>query len=163
MKNQITKGEWVVTKLLRVDEKNRMLYFMATGRQSANPYFAQLCRIGFDGQHFTILIPEMGDDMITLSPSGAYFVDSYSKPDIPPVTVVRNLDKKLSVTLEKTDVSRLKSIGWQPPVPITIKAHDGKTDLYGLLFKPTYLEVGKKYPVIDYIYPGPQGGSVGNW
>jgi dipeptidyl aminopeptidase/acylaminoacyl peptidase len=76
---------------------------------------------------------------------------------------LRNLDGKLIVNLEKTDISRLKATGWQPPTPIEIKAHDGQTDLYGLLFTPENLDTKKKYPVIDYIYPGPQGGSVGSW
>ncbi|GAB4018131.1 S9 family peptidase [Spirosoma koreense] len=163
LKNQITKGEWLVTKLLKVDEKKRLLYFMANGRQPANPYFGQLCRIGFDGKNFAVLTPEEGNHQVTISPSGAYFVDTYSKPDVPPVTVLRNADGKLMATLEKADISRLTATGWQPPVPITVKAHDGKTDLYGLLYKPTKLNPSQKYPVIDYIYPGPQGGSVGNW
>jgi len=76
---------------------------------------------------------------------------------------LRNADGKLIATLEKTDISRLIATGWKPPVPITVKAHDGQTDLYGLLFTPTKLDPNKKYPIIDYIYPGPQGGSVGSW
>lgn len=163
VKNQITKGDWLVTRLIRIDEKNRLLYFIANGRQAVNPYFSQLCRIGFDGDHFTVLTPEEGNHQITMSPSGNYFVDSYSKPDVPSVTVVRSAAGKLITTLEKTDITRLTATGWQPPVPITMKAHDGKTDLYGLLYKPTRLDPAKKYPVINYIYPGPQGGSVGSW
>jgi dipeptidyl aminopeptidase/acylaminoacyl peptidase len=82
---------------------------------------------------------------------------------VPAVFVLRDLKGKLISTLEKEDVSRLKATGWQPPKPITVKAHDGKTDLYGLMFTPTNPDPNKKYPVIDYIYPGPQGGSVGSW
>lgn len=163
LKNQITKGDWLVTKLLKVDEKKRVLYFMANGRQAVNPYFGQLCKIGFDGKNFAVLTPEEGNHQITLSPSGNYFVDSYSKPDVPPVTVLRNAEGKLIATLEKADISRLTAMGWQPPVPIVLKAHDGKTDIYGLMYRPTKLDPAKKYPIIDYIYPGPQGGSVGNW
>jgi dipeptidyl aminopeptidase/acylaminoacyl peptidase len=77
--------------------------------------------------------------------------------------VLRNTNGKIITTLEKTDISPLKAIGWQPPKVITVKAHDGKTDLYGLMFTPTHLDPNKKYPVVDYIYPGPQGGSVGPW
>jgi Tol biopolymer transport system component len=95
VKNQITKGEWVVTQLLKVDEKNRMLYFIADGRQLSNPYFSQLCKIGFDGKHFAVLTPEEGNHSVTFSPSFNYFVDSYSKPDVPAVTVLRNMDGKL--------------------------------------------------------------------
>ncbi|HVZ96743.1 MAG TPA: prolyl oligopeptidase family serine peptidase, partial [Chitinophagaceae bacterium] len=109
------------------------------------------------------LTPETGDHDITLSPSGKYFIDDYSQPDVPNTTVLRNTDGKIITPLEKTDVSRLKATGWQPPKPITVKAHDGKTDLYGLMFTPTQLDPSKKYPVIVYIYPGPQGGSVGSW
>ena len=163
LKNQITKGDWLVTKLLKVDEKNRVLYFMANGQESVNPYFSQFCRVGFDGKNFAVLTPEVGNHQVTISPSGNYFVDSYSQPNIPPVTDLRSMDGKLVMNLEKTDISRLTATGWQPPTPITVKAYNGKADLYGLLYKPSNLDPAKKYPVVDYIYPGPQGGSVGNW
>ena len=163
LKNQITKGDFVVTKLLKVDEKNRMLYFVADGREKENPYFSQLCKVGFDGKHFAVLTPEEGNHNVTLSPSDKYFIDSYSKPDVPPVTVLRDVDGKLISTLEKTDISRLKAAGWKPVTPFSAKAKDGKTDIYGLMFTPTNLDPSKKYPVVDYIYPGPQGGSVGSW
>ncbi len=163
VKNQITKGDWVVTRLLKVDEKNRVLYFLAGGRQPENPYFSQFCKIGFDGRHFQVLTPEAGNHQVTLSPSENYFIDSYSKPDVPAVTVLRDMDGKVISNLEKTDISRLTARGWHAPTPVTLKAHDGKTDIYGLVFTPTTLEPNKKYPVVDYIYPGPQGGSVGSW
>jgi dipeptidyl aminopeptidase/acylaminoacyl peptidase len=163
LKNQITKGDWVVTRLLKVDEKNRVLYFIADGRQAENPYFSQLCKIGFDGKHFAVLTPEDGNHQVTLFPSENYFIDSYSKPDVPSVTVLRDMNGKLISTLEKTDISRLAATGWHTPTPVKVKAHDGKTDIYGLIFTPTKLDPNKKYPVIDYIYPGPQGGSVGSW
>lgn len=163
LKNQITKGDWLVTRLLKVDEKNRVLYFMANGRQPVNPYFGQFCKIGFDGTNFAVLTPEDGNHQVSISPSGAYFIDTYSKPDVPPVIVLRNKDGKVITTLEKTDISRLTATGWQPPTPITVKAHDGKTDIYGLMYKPAHLDPNRKYPIVNYIYPGPQGGSVGNW
>jgi len=163
LKNQITKGEWVVTKLVNIDEKKRQLYFTADGQEPENPYFSQLYKIDFDGKHLTLLTPEEGNHTVTLSPSKAYFIDSYSKPDVPPVTVLRNINGKIIATLEKTDVSRLVASGWKPVTPFSVKAHDGKTDIYGLLFTPTNLDPNKKYPIIDYIYPGPQGGSVGSW
>ena len=163
VKNQITKGDFVVTRLLKVDEKNRMLYFIADGRQAENPYFSQLCKIGFDGKHFATLTPEAGNHQVALSPSGAYFIDSYSKPDVPAITVLRDMSGKLITNLEKTDISRLEATGWKPVTTFSVKAHDGKTDIYGLMITPTKLDPNKKYPVIDYIYPGPQGGSVGSW
>ncbi|MDB5015873.1 MAG: family peptidase [Mucilaginibacter sp.] len=162
-KNQITKGDWIVTRLLKVDEKNRMLYFIADGREPENPYFSQLCKVGFDGKHFAVLTPEAGNHTVTLSPSEKYFIDSYSKPDVPPVTVLRDMNGKLISQLEKTDVSRLAAIGWHPVKSFSVKAHDGKTAIYGLMYTPTNLDPNKKYPVIDYIYPDPQGGSVGSW
>ncbi len=163
IKNQITKGNWVVTRLVKVDEKNRVLYFMANGIQSENPYFAQFYKIGFDGKNLTLLTPGAGTHQVNFSPSENYFIDSYSKPDVPTVTVLRDMNGKQITELEKTDVSRLKATGWKPPTPITVKASDGKTDLYGLMFTPSNIDPKMKYPVIDYIYPGPQGGSVGSW
>jgi len=163
LKNQITKGEWVVTRLLKVDEKNRQLIFMACGREPGNPYFTHLYKIGFDGKNLVSLSPEEGNHQISFSPSGNYFIDSYSKPDVPPVMTYRSITGKLVMELEKTDVSRLKATGWKAPTPVSVKAHDCKTDIYGLVFTPTTMDPQKKYPVIDYIYPGPQGGSVGSW
>jgi dipeptidyl aminopeptidase/acylaminoacyl peptidase len=163
VKNQITQGDWVVTRLLKVDEKKRLLYFLGVGKEKGNPYFSYLYRIGFDGKNLTLLTPEPGNHQITLSPADNYFIDSYSTPDKAPVSVLRNIDGKLITPLEKTDLSRLVAAGWKPPMPITVKADDGKTDLYGLLFTPTHLDPKKKYPIVDYIYPGPQGGSVGSW
>lgn len=163
LKNQVTKGDWVVTKIVKADEKSRVIYFTADGREAENPYFSQFCKIGFDGKHFAVLTPEAGNHQVTLSPDSKYFIDSYSKPNVPAVTVLRDLNGKLIVNLEKTDVSRLAATGWHAPTPISIKAHDGRTDLYGLMFTPTNLDAQKKYPIIDYIYPGPQGGSVGSW
>jgi dipeptidyl aminopeptidase/acylaminoacyl peptidase len=163
LKNQITKGNWVVTELLKVDEKKRELYFMADGLEPENPYFSQFCKIGFDGKHFTVLSPESGNHMVSLSPSKNYFIDTYSKPDVPPVIILRNINGKLITPIEKTDISRLSASGWKPVTPFSVKAHDGNTDIYGLMFTPTNFDPNKKYPVIDYIYPGPQGGSVGSW
>ena len=163
LKNQITSGEWAVTQLLRIDEKNRTIYFLAAGREKGNPYFTHFYRIGFDGNNAALLTPEDGNHELSLSPSGRFFVDSYSKPDLPRVTVVRDQGGKLLYTVEKEDVSRLVAAGWKPPIPITVKARDGATDLNGLMFEPTNLDRSRKYPIINSIYPGPQGGSVGHW
>jgi dipeptidyl aminopeptidase/acylaminoacyl peptidase len=163
LKNQITKGNFVVTQLLKVDEKNRQLYFLAGGREPGNPYFSHLYKVSFDGKKLTLLTPEEGNHQISFSPTEDYFIDTYSQPNVPAVTVLRNLNGKIITTVQKTDVSRLSATGWKAPTPITVKAADGKTDLYGLMFTPTRLDASKKYPIINYIYPGPQGGSVGNW
>ncbi|HZY38394.1 MAG TPA: DPP IV N-terminal domain-containing protein [Mucilaginibacter sp.] len=163
LKNQITKGDWVVTQMLYVDEAKREIYFMADDREAENPYFSQFCKIGFDGKHLTVLTPESGNHDVTLSPSKKYFIDTYSKPDVPPVTVFRDMIGKIITTVEKADISRLLAAGWKPVTPFSVKAHDGTTDIYGLMFTPTNLDPNKKYPIVDYIYPGPQGGSVGGW
>ena len=164
VKNQVTTGNWGVTELLKVDEKSRTLYFLAGGReQGRNPYFSHLYKVGFDGKNLTLLTPEDGNHSITLSPSGRYFIDNYSKQDVPPVVVLRDLNGKIVANLEKADISRLTATGWKPPTPIVVKARDGQTDLYGLMFTPTTLDTKKKYPIVNYIYPGPQGGSIGSW
>jgi len=164
LKNPITQGDWVVTRLVKVDEKKREVYFLASGREPGCPYFNHFYKIGFDGKKLVALTPEDGNHTVTLSPSGEYFVDSYSKPDVPPVVVLRNAEGKLVASLEKADVSRLVAASWKAPTLFSVKAADGKTDIYGLLFTPSKLDSTKKYPIIDYIYPGPQGGSIGgNW
>ena len=162
LKNQITKGDGNVTQLLRVDDKARTLYFQAVGKEKGrDPYFTHLYRIGMDGRNQQLLTPEDANHEISLSDSGKYFVDSYSKPDVPPVAVLRDQDGKLVMNLEKADITKLTAAGWKPPVPITVKARDGQTDLYGLMYQPTTLDLSKKYPIINHIYPGPQTGSVG--
>lgn len=163
LKNQITKGDFVVTKMLKVDEKKRVIYFLADGREPGNPYFTHFYKINFDGSNLKLLTPEDGNHSIYLSPSDNYFIDEYSQPNVPGVAVLRDMNGKLISTLEKTDITRLQATGWKPCVPFSVKAYDGKTDIYGLMFLPTHLDSTKKYPVIDYIYPGPQGGSVGSW
>ena len=164
LKNQITTGEGNVTQLLRVDEKKRMLYFLGVGREKGrDPYFIHLYRVGFDGKNLALLTPEDANHEVSLSPSGRYFVDSYSKPDVPPVTVLRDADGKLLSTISKRPISRNCSRpAGSRPSPITVKARDGVTDLYGLMFKPTNFDPSKKYPIVNHIYPGPQTGSVGS-
>src|SRR5215469_1158319 len=163
LKNQITTGEGNVTQVLRVDEKNRLIYFLAVGKEKGrDPYFIHFYRIGFDGSGLKLLTPENANHEVTISHSGKYFVDSYSTPDTPPVTVLRDASGKLMATVQKANISRLLATGWKPPVPFTVKARDGVTDLYGLMFKPTDLDPNKKYPIINHIYPGPQTGSVGS-
>ena len=164
LKNQITKGDWLVTQITNVDAKNRLIYFLAYGyNKNENPYFTHLFKTSFDGKNLSPLTPDKGNHQISFSPDGKYFVDACSQPDVPAVTMLRDANGKLITTLEKADVTRLSATGWRLPVPITVKAHDGKTDLYGLMFLPSKINSTKKYPVINYIYPGPQGGSVGSW
>ena len=159
----ITSGDWLVRQVLRVDEKERVIYFLAAGREKGrDPYFSHLYRVSFDGTGLKLLTPENAHHDVSLPPTGCCFVDTYSTLDVPPVTVLRDLDGKLVATLERADISKLQGAGWKPPVPITVKARDGKTDLYGLLYQPVNLDPTRKYPIVNHIYPGPQGGSVGS-
>jgi dipeptidyl-peptidase 4 len=163
LKHQITRGPGPVLGLARVDEKNRILYFVAAGRvPGRDPYFRHLYRIGFDGRNQRLLTPEDANHTITPSPDGAYFVDAWSTPTTPSTTVVRDARGRQVVLVEKADISRLVAAGWTPPIPFTVKARDGVTDLYGLLYRPTGFDSTRKYPVVNYLYPGPQSGSVGN-
>jgi len=163
LKRTITAGDGNVTQLLHVDEKERVLLFQAVGREPGrDPYFTHLYRVGLDDGPATLLTPENANHEIALSTSGKYFVDNYSKPDAPPVSVLRDANGRLILELERADISRLLATGWKPPQPITLKARDGATDLYGLMYRPTRLVSGRKYPIINHIYPGPQTGSVGN-
>ncbi|OFW08821.1 MAG: peptidase S9 [Acidobacteria bacterium RIFCSPLOWO2_02_FULL_67_36] len=162
LKQQITAGEGNVTQLLRVDEKNRVLFFQGVGKEKGrDPYFTHFYRIGMDGRNLALLTPEDANHDISLAESGKYFVDSYSKPDVPAVAVLRDAGGTLILDLEKADITKLVATGWKPPTPITVKARDGQTDLHGLMYRPTTLEPGRKYPIVNHIYPGPQTGSVG--
>jgi dipeptidyl-peptidase-4 len=163
LKNQITTGEGPVTTITRIDEQTRTLWFGANGRQPGqDPYFQHFYRVGLDGKNLVSLTPDEGTHSIQLSPDGKYLVDTYSRPDVAPVVGLRDAAGKLVLPLEKADVAPLVGAGWKPPIPITVKAADGKTDLYGLLFRPTNFDSTKKYPIINHAYPGPQSGSVGS-
>jgi dipeptidyl aminopeptidase/acylaminoacyl peptidase len=164
LKSQITTGEGTVLSIERLDEKTRTVWFTAAGKEKGrDPYFRHLYRIGFNGKGLSLLTPEDGDHNVSLSPDGARFVDSWSRPDLPPTAVLRDARTgALVATLEKGDISKLVATGWKPPTRITVKDRDGKWDLYGLMWTPTQLDSSKKYPIINYIYPGPQGGSVGS-
>jgi dipeptidyl aminopeptidase/acylaminoacyl peptidase len=164
LKNRITTGDGNVTRIVRVDERARRIYFMAQGREPGrDPYFQHLYRVNFDGRGLRLLTPEAANHSPSLSDDARYIVDTYSTPDTPPVTVLRDGNSgRVLRELERADISRLVATGWTAPMPFTVKARDGVTDLYGLMFTPTQLDSTRKYPVVNYIYPGPQGGSVGS-
>ncbi|HKS04669.1 MAG TPA: DPP IV N-terminal domain-containing protein [Gemmatimonadaceae bacterium] len=162
LKNRITSGAGPVTAITRIDEKTRTLWFAANGREAAqDPYFSHFYKIGLDGKNYVSLTPDDGMHSMQLSPSGNYLVDTYSKPEVAPVHTLRDAAGKLVMPLERADISRLVATGWKPPIPIKVKADDGATDLYGMMFVPTNLDPSKKYPIINNAYPGPQSGSVG--
>ncbi len=162
VKNQITKGDWVVRSIDHVDEKARVLYFSAGGREAGrDPYFRHVYRVGLDGTSLTLLTREDADHAVSFSPDGAYFVDVFSRVDLPTVSVLRRAqDGQILKELEKADVSKLTAMGWKPPEPFKTKAADGTTDLYGVIWRPTNLDPAKKYAVIENIYTGPQGAFV---
>ena len=163
LKNKITSGEGMVSQIVKVDEKNRTVLFGAYGRERGrDPYFQHYYRIGLNGKNLVLLTPEDAHHAIQLSPSGRYFVDTYSKSDVPPVVNVRDANGKLVMPVEKADISKLIAAGWRPPIPITMKGRDRNTDIYGLMFRPTDFDSTKKYPIINNAYPGPQSGSTGS-
>jgi dipeptidyl aminopeptidase/acylaminoacyl peptidase len=163
LKNQITTGEGPVMQTARLDEKSRTIWFVAQGREKEeDPYFRHFYRIGMDAKNYVSLTPDVGDHTVQLSPSGRYLIDTYSQPDVPPVVALRDGEGRLIMQLEKADISKLLAMGWKPPIPIKMTAHDGKTDIYGLLFRPTNFDPTKKYPMINNVYPGPQTGSTGS-
>ncbi|QES89223.1 S9 family peptidase [Rhizosphaericola mali] len=163
VKNQITKGDWLVVAVLKVNEKKRKIYFTAAGLQKENPYFESFCSVDFSGKNFKILTPEIGTHQIFISPDESYVADIYSQPNVEPISILRKIDGEKLMDLEKADLSNLKVTGWQPPISVKLKAADGITDLYGLLFQPPHIDPEKKYPLVNYIYPGPQIGSIFSW
>jgi dipeptidyl aminopeptidase/acylaminoacyl peptidase len=162
LKNQITHGDWNVTQVLHVDEAARTIYFLGVGKERGrDPYFQHYYSVKFDGKDLKLLTPENADHAITPSPDGRYFVDGYSTVTQPETAVVRDDSGKVVIDVAKQDITKLTAAGWVAPVPITVKARDGKTDLYGFMFKPTSFDALKKYPIVNHVYPGPQTGSCG--
>jgi dipeptidyl aminopeptidase/acylaminoacyl peptidase len=163
LKNRITSGPWAVIEILRVDEATRSVYFTAAGREpDRDPYFRHLYRINLDGTGLTLLTPEDADHVVSVSPSGRFFVDTWSRRDQPPVTVLRRPDGTVAFELQKADVSRYAELAGGWPERFTAKGRDGITDVHGLLFRPSTFDSTKSYPIIDYVYPGPQVGGIGS-
>ncbi len=159
VKNQITKGNFVVTRIVKVDEKARAIWFEANGReQGRDPYFTHFYRVDFDGRNLTLLTPDDGFHQVVVTPDGRYFIDTYSKPDVPHTVDLREMSGRLVTRLEKTDVSRLAAAGWKPSTPITVKSRDGKWDLYGLMFTPSNLDRRKNIRSSLH-FPGPMAGG----
>ena len=162
VKRKVTDGDWNVLDIRELDQDARTVTFMGSEREPGDPYFQYMYRVGLDGGGVTLLTPDSAHHTVSLSPDGAYLVDSYSTPVTPPVHVLRDQEGGELMTLERADVSRLEASGWEPPMPFSVKARDGDTDLYGLLFRPLDFDPSASYPVVNYLYPGPQSGSVGS-
>jgi dipeptidyl aminopeptidase/acylaminoacyl peptidase len=139
------------------------LFFTAGGKEEGNPYHVYLYKVNFDGTELTCLTPEKGSHKINPSPDWNYFVTTYSSTMNPPVSVLKNRDGNIIHELSKSDLSSLNQTDWQNPIEFSVKARDGVTDLYGIMYIPSFYNENDKYPVLNYIYPGPQSGSVGNY
>lgn len=162
VKNHITKGQWVVRKVESVDEKARRIWFHASGqRDGEDPYHEHLCRINFDGTEALRLTEGDGNHRVVFSPDRLWLVDTWSRPDQPPVTELRRAsDGKLVLTLERGDASALVAAGWQVPERFSAKGRDGQTDIHGLIYKPSNFDSTKSYPVVENIYAGPHDSFV---
>jgi len=162
VKNQITRGNWVVRSVERVDADKRQIWFTASGLDpEQDPYYVHYCRIDLDGQNLVQLTQGDGTHAVEYSPDKKYLLDTYSRVDQPPVHELRRVnDGKLVVELLRTDLSRLAKTGWRAPERFTAKGRDGQTDIYGIICRPSNFDPKKKYAVIEKIYAGPQGSFV---
>ncbi|MEX0720190.1 MAG: DPP IV N-terminal domain-containing protein [Balneolaceae bacterium] len=162
LKYRITEGDWRVLDIVKLDRENRKIYFTGSAIEEGNPYYHYLYSIDMNGENLTLLTPGRANHSIQISDTGDYLLDIYSTPDTPPISVLRNLEGEEIMKLEEADISALEEHGWQPPTEFQVKARDGETDLFGLMYKPTNFDESKSYPVLNYLYPGPQSGSVGS-
>ena len=155
--NQITKGEWYVRGVQHVDETNEVIYFSANGmKKGEDPYLIHYYKINFDGSNLVELTPEEGMHQCWYSSDYKYLVDVYSKVDQAPIAVLRDAkDGKIRMQLDKADISALLANGWKAPEVFSAKGRDGKTDMWGVIYRPSNFDPSKKYPVIEYIYSGP--------
>jgi fermentation-respiration switch protein FrsA (DUF1100 family) len=162
MKSQLTRGEYVVRGIDRIDEANRQVWFHASGKNpEQDPYLIQYYRINFDGTGLVALTEGNGSHTIQYSPDRKYLIDTYSRVDLAPVHTLRRVaDGKLVCELERADISELQAGGWQPPEVFVAKGRDGKTDIWGIICRPPQFDPARKYPVIEQIYAGPQGSFV---
>ena len=155
--NQITKGEWYVRGVQHVDEANEVIYFSANGmKKGEDPYLIHYYKINFDGSNLVELTPEEGMHQCWYSSDYKYLVDVYSKVDQAPIAVLRDAKNgKIRMQLDKADISALLANGWKAPEVFSAKGRDGKTDMWGVIYRPSNFDPSKKYPVIEYIYSGP--------
>jgi dipeptidyl aminopeptidase/acylaminoacyl peptidase len=157
---QVTSGQWAVRQILRVDGAERVVYFTASGLVEEDPYRRTVCRVGLDGTGFAKVTDDELDHIVTMPDNQEYFIDSASTVDTPPVSRVRDWAGRVLVELERTDITKLTATGWTPPERFRVKAADGVTDIYGVLYRPRGFDPAQRYPVVDSVYPGPQVDRV---
>jgi dipeptidyl aminopeptidase/acylaminoacyl peptidase len=166
VKNQITRGDWAVRNIDRVDSEKRQIWFEASGMNTEqdagkDPYYMHPYRINFDGTGLTPLSTVDADHRLAYSPDGKYSLDLYSTLEAPPILELHSTAAdKPTATIEQADIRRLLESGYRPPEVFTAKGRDGKTDIWGLIYKPANFDPHKKYPVVESIYAGPQGSFV---
>ena len=157
VKNQITKGEWYVRSVIKVDEDARRIWFQASGvNKDEDPYFIRYYSINFDGSDMRDMTPSKGMHTAYLSNDNKYIVDVTSTVADAPVAVLRNAETgEVVMDLEKADISEIVANGWKAPEVFVAKGRDGKTDMWGIIIRPTNFDPSKKYPILEYIYSGP--------
>jgi dipeptidyl-peptidase-4 len=161
LKNQITSGEYMTDQTVALDEKSRTLYFTANGREhNEDPYFTNLYRINLDGTGLQLLSPGNFSHAFSAPDDGKFFADTYSRVDTAPKSVLFDAQGAQVLDLETTDVSQLLEAGFKFPEVFKVKAEDGITDLYGVMYKPFDFDPACKYPLIEFVYPGPQTEQV---
>lgn len=162
IKQQVTKGEWVVRQVDYVDEANRMVYFTASGfNKEEDPYNLHYCRIRLDGTGFEDMTPENGNHTVVFSADRQYFTDVYSRPDLPPVSQLkRTTDASVVTELQRCNIRALQAKGWIMPEVFSAKGRDGKTDIWGNIYRPMNFDSSKRYPVVEMIYAGPHDSHV---
>ncbi|WP_285055668.1 S9 family peptidase [Pedobacter ginsengisoli] len=161
LKNQITKGAFHCESIVNIDEKNRVLYFTANGRElKENPYYLHLYRIRFDGTGMKLLNPGDFDHAVNLNDENRFFINNFSRVNTVPKSVLMDTHGRKVMDLETTDLSLLMATGYKFPEPFKVKADDGITDIFGVMYKPFNFDATKKYPIIEYVYPGPQTEAV---
>ena len=161
LKGQVDKGEYVAEDISYVDDKARQFYMTASGREDGeNPYFMHNYRVNVDGSGIKLLDPGDASHAVLVSDNGKYFVDNSSRVNSAPQSVLYDANGGVDMPLEKVDMGPLTAAGYKFPEPFTVKADDGITDIYGVMYKPFDFDPNRKYPIIEYVYPGPQTESV---
>jgi dipeptidyl-peptidase-4 len=161
LKNQITKGAFHCEAIVNIDQKKRVLYFTANGREGKeDPYYLHLYRVNFDGSGLKLLNNGDFDHAVSMNDEGKYFVNNFSRVNTVPKSVLMDNAGNKVMDLETTDLSLLMATGYKFPEPFKVKADDGVTDIYGVMYKPFNFDPSKKYPIIEYVYPGPQTEAV---